>query len=46
MIVGWLGYPALNVFAALLVTGIATAAEFARRTTGSSMPEDDETLAI
>jgi MFS family permease len=46
VIVGWLGYPALNVFAALLVTGIATAAEFARRTTGSSMPEDDETLAI
>ena len=46
VIVGWLGYPALNVFAALLVTGIATAAEFARRTTGSSIPEDDETLAI
>ncbi|HET9861643.1 MAG TPA: MFS transporter [Nocardioidaceae bacterium] len=46
VIVGWLGYPALNVFAALLVTGIATAAEFARRTAGSSAPEDDETLAI
>ena len=46
VIVGWLGYPALNIFAALLVTGIATAAEFARRTSGRSTPDDEESLAI
>jgi hypothetical protein len=46
VIVGWLGYPALNIFAALLVTGIATAAEFARRTSGRSTPDDEEPLAI
>ena len=45
VIVGALGYAALNVFAALLVTGVATAAEFARRT--PKCPADDqETLAI
>src|SRR5680860_1249899 len=40
VIVGALGYPALNVFAALLVTGVATAAEFARRT--PKRPVDDD----
>jgi MFS family permease len=46
VIVAWLGFAALNVFAAVLVTGIATAAEFARRTTGSAMSPDDEPLAL
>jgi MFS family permease len=46
VIVGSLGYAALNIFAALLVTGVATAAEFARRTTGSSAPQDEESLSI
>ena len=46
VIVGTLGYGALNVFAALLVTGVATAAEFARRTTGRPLPDDAETPAI
>ena len=46
VIVGSLGYAALNIFAALLVTGVATAAEFARRTTDRPAPQDDETLAI
>lgn len=45
VIVGALGYPALNVFAALLVTGVATAAEFARRTP-KRPADDDEPLAI
>src|SRR3954451_2234318 len=40
VVVGSLGYPALNAFAALLVTGVATAAEYARRTTGPLAPED------
>ena len=31
VVMGWAGYLALNVFAALLVSGIATAAELARR---------------
>jgi MFS family permease len=34
VVVGTLGYPALAGFAALLVGGVATAAEFARRATG------------
>jgi hypothetical protein len=34
VVVGSLGYAALTGFAALLVTGVATAAEYARRTTG------------
>ncbi len=34
LVVGTWGYPALTVFAAVLVTGVATAAELARRTTG------------
>jgi MFS family permease len=33
VVVGSLGYPALTLFAALLVTGVVTAAEYARRTT-------------
>ena len=45
VIVGALGYGALNVFAALLVTGVATAAEFARRTP-KGPADDQETLAI
>jgi MFS family permease len=45
VVVGTLGYGALNVFAAFLVTGVATAAEFARRTTGRGR-SDDEPLAI
>ena len=35
---GAFGYAALNVFAALLVTGVATAAEFARRTPAGRCP--------
>lgn len=46
VVVGTLGYQALNVGAALLVTGIATAAEYARRTTGGRLPDDEDTLAI
>lgn len=46
VIVGSLGFAALNIFAALLVTGVATAAEFARRTTGRRAPQDQETPAI
>jgi MFS family permease len=45
VVVGSLGYPALTVFAAVLVTGVATAAEFARRTTGRPAA-DDEPLAL
>jgi MFS family permease len=45
VVVGSLGYAALNVFAALLVTGVATAAEYARRTTGA-LTSDDETPAL
>jgi MFS family permease len=40
VVVGSLGYPALTVCAALLVTGVATAAEFARRTTGPDATDD------
>ena len=40
VVVGSLGYPALTVFAAVLVTGVATAAERARRTTVPSAPDD------
>jgi len=46
VIVASLGFAALNIFAALLVTGVATAAEFARRTTGRRAREDQETPAI
>ena len=45
LVMGGLGYGALNVFAALLVTGIVTAAEFARRaasgTTGAGSSSED-----
>jgi MFS family permease len=44
IVVGSLGYAALNVFAALLVCGVATAAEYARRTTG--LAPEDEPLAL
>ena len=45
VIVGSLGYGWLNAFAAVLVTGIATAAEYARRVTGGAL-RDDEPLAL
>ncbi len=44
VVVGSLGYGALNLAAAFLVAGVATAAEVARRTT--SPTADDVTLAI
>jgi MFS family permease len=40
VVVGSLGYAALNVFAGLLVTGVATAAEYARRTAGAPTSDD------
>jgi len=40
VVVGSLGFAALNVFAALMVTGVATAAEYARRTTGPLTSHD------
>ncbi|HET7387554.1 MAG TPA: MFS transporter [Nocardioidaceae bacterium] len=46
VIVGFLGFAALNVFAAVLVAGIATAAEFARRARGPRLPDDVEPLAF
>ena len=49
LVMGSLGYGALNLFAALLVTGIVTASEFARRsarrTTGGGT-DDAEPLAL
>lgn len=45
VVVGTLGYPALAGFAALLVGGIATAAELARRAT-SGLPDQDGTPAL
>ena len=45
VIVGTLGYPTLNIFAALLAAGVATAAEFARRTSGERSADED-TLGI
>jgi MFS family permease len=45
VIVGTLGYHWLNLFAAVLVTGVATSAEYARRTT-SGAPHEDEPLAL
>ena len=41
VVVGTWGYGALNVFAAVLVTGVATAAEYARRTTGPLAPGEE-----
>ena len=46
VVVGTLGFSALNVFAGMLVTGVATAAEFARRTPAGSTPGEDDNLAI
>lgn len=47
LIVGYLGFFALNVFAAMLVTGVATSAEFARRTpVGSPQDQGDAGLGI
>lgn len=46
VVMGAFGFAALNVFAALLVTGVATAAEFARRTSGRSPYDDEVPLAL
>lgn len=46
VVVGSLGYGALNLFAGFLVAGIATAAEVARRTTGTPLAEGEEPLAL
>lgn len=46
LIVGSLGYAVLNLFAALLAAGVATAAEFARRTTGGPAAGDDEASSL
>ena len=45
LVVGTLGYGALTVFSAFLVTGVATAAEYARRTV-ARRPDDEEPLAL
>jgi hypothetical protein len=44
-VVGTWGYPALTVLAAVLVTGIVTAAEYARRTT-DPLAADQERPAL
>jgi hypothetical protein len=41
LVLGTFGYGSLTVFAGVLVTGIATAAEFARRTTGRTRRGED-----
>ncbi len=46
VVVGSLGYGALNVFAAVLVTGIATAAEYTRRHRSGGPAQDEEPLAL
>ena len=46
LVMGMLGFVALNVFAALLVTGIVTASEFARRAPGGRFTPDGEPLAL
>jgi predicted MFS family arabinose efflux permease len=45
VIVGTLGYGWLNIFAALLAAGVATAGEYARRTTGR-VRDDAAPLAL
>ncbi|MGN6130564.1 MAG: MFS transporter, partial [Nocardioidaceae bacterium] len=45
VVVGFLGYGALNAFAAVLVAGIATAAEYARRAARGAA-QDEEPLAL
>jgi MFS family permease len=42
LVVGDFGFPALALFSALLVTGIATAAEIARRATTTRSPGSDD----
>ena len=46
VVVGVLGYGSLNLFAAMLVAGVATAAEFARRTVPGAAAQDDEPPAL
>ena len=46
LIVGSLGYGVLNAFAAVLVAGVATAAEFARRTAGSDAAQGERPVAL
>ncbi len=46
VVVGFLGYGALNAFAAVLVAGIATAAEYARRAARTDPAQDEEPLAL
>ena len=45
VVVGTLGYPALNVFAALLAAGVAIAAEYARRTTAPVLADHENHLS-
>jgi len=46
VIVGSLGFLALNIFAAMLVTGVATAAELARRTPDGSADQKEDSRSI
>jgi MFS family permease len=46
VVMGAFGYVALNVFAALLVSGVATAAEFARRGGSRTSYDDQAPLAL
>ena len=46
VVMGGFGYVALNIFAALLVSGVATAAEFARRTSSGTPYDDQAPLAL
>ncbi|MGZ4438227.1 MAG: MFS transporter [Nocardioidaceae bacterium] len=46
VVVGLMGYGALNLFAAVLVAGVATAAEFARRTAPGAGGQDVEPPAL
>jgi MFS family permease len=46
VVMGAFGFVALNVFAALLVSGVATAAEFARRTAGRTPYDTEAPLAL
>jgi MFS family permease len=45
VVMGAFGFVALNIFAAVLVTGVATAAEYARRTSGGA-PYQEQTPAL
>ena len=44
VVMGTLGFVALNAFAAVLVTGVATAAEVARRSAGAEY--DDQPVEL